>query len=409
MFCTHISLTNFRNYVRLDLDFTSETAIILGDNAQGKSNLLEAIYLLATTKSFRAGSDRELINWNAGGGDLPYARVSARVQRAQSASKLDIVISEEQRRAGSNGSANGTSTSVMAKRFKVNNAAHRALDIIGLVNVVLFTPQDIDLVLGAPAVRRRYLDITISQIDSRYVRSLAHYQRVLAQRNHLLRQIRDRHASIDELEFWNQELVNVGSYLLAKRCEVVSRLGVLGLGTHRDLAGGQELLGVTYRSTVPDIAAEGQTEAPTVGDLATVVDAFRSQLAKQSEREVAYGMSLVGPHRDDLVLQLNGREASVYGSRGQQRTAILAIKLAEAILMHERTGEHPIILLDDVMSELDERRRAHVLEAVRSEQQVFLTATDLASLGPVARRSADVWSVEAGALSRQSSASGALG
>lgn len=366
MHCAQLSLVNFRNYVRLDLDLDSDAVVVVGENAQGKSNLLEALYCLATTKSFRAGSDRELINWDAGGGDLAYARLGARVLRHGGPLRLEVVVAE------------GQSGSAIGKRFKVNGLPKRAFDVIGRVTVVHFAPQDVDLVTGPPSGRRRYLDITIAQVDQRYVRSLAHYGKVLVQRNHLLRRIRDRQARPDQLAFWDAELVNTGAYVVLRRLDTVARLARLAHESHRDLAAQRELLEISYRSTIPASALDPGPDEDA--RLEAVTAAFRDALAAAQPKELTLGASIVGPHRDDLTFLVDGREAGVYGSRGQQRTVALALKVAEGAFIRECTGEWPILLLDDVMSELDEVRRGQVMSTVQPGQQVVMTTTDLASV-----------------------------
>jgi DNA replication and repair protein RecF len=386
--CAQLSLVNFRDYVRLDLDLASEAVVVVGENAQGKSNLLEALYCLATTKSFRAGSDRELINWYAGGGDLAYARLGAQVIRRGGPLKLEVVVGEGARREG-------PSTPPVSKRFKVNGLPKRAFDVIGLVTVVHFAPQDVELVAGPPTSRRRYLDITIAQVDSRYVRSLAHYGKVLLQRNHLLRRIRDRQARADQLGFWDGELVNAGSYVVMRRLETVARLARLGHDAHRDLAAQRELLEIGYRSTVP---ASDLPEGDLDARLEAVAASFREALTAALPREVQVGASIVGPHRDDLTFQVDGRDVGAFGSRGQQRTVALALKVAEGAFIRESTGEWPILLLDDVMSELDEVRRGQVLGSVQPGQQVIMTATELGGIDPAFLARARVLRVQAGAI-----------
>jgi DNA replication and repair protein RecF len=391
MQCAQLSLVNFRNYVRLDLDLASDAIVVVGENAQGKSNLLEALYCLATTKSFRAGTDRELINWQAGGGDLAFARLGARVVRTSGPVRLEVVIGESPRRPD----APTTSTPV-TKRFKVNGLPKRAFDVLGLVTVVHFAPQDVDLVTGPPSTRRRYLDITIAQVDQRYVRALARYGKILLQRNHLLRRIRERHARADQLEFWNEELVNAGAYVVLRRLETVARLAALGHESHRDLAAQRELLEIGYRGTVP--AGELDPAADVDARLQSIVAAFHDGLRSAQEREVVLGTSIVGPHRDDLTFHVDGREVGVYGSRGQQRTVALALKMGEGAFIRECTGEWPILLLDDVMSELDEVRRGQILGTIAPGQQVIVTTTDLEPLDAAFLERARILRVQAGAI-----------
>ena len=382
MHLTHLSLKNFRNYVRLELELSPGVVVIVGNNAQGKSNLLEAIYFLATAKSFRASNDRELINWLAADTDTPFAYLLAKVEKEHANLRIEIAIKEEARKE--NG-ANGATMPAVSKRIRTNNVARRAIDLIGLANVVMFSPQDIDLIQGAPQMRRRYLDVTISQVDPRYCRSLAHYNKVLIQRNHLLRQIREKHARPDQLLFWDQELVSAGAYVILQRLVTVSALNELTFGIHRGLTGSQERFHTVCRLNL-DVAAGANLAETLHGELAratpearigAIAEVFKRKLAQFQPREIAYGMSLLGPHRDDLAFVVDDREVSLYGSRGQQRTVALSLKMAEAEFMRSRTGEEPILLLDDVTSELDAERRSYVLESIKERQQVLVTTSDL--------------------------------
>jgi DNA replication and repair protein RecF len=389
MYCAHLSLISFRNYARLELALSPGITIVVGDNAQGKSNLLEALYLLATTKSFRASADRELINWRASGSELSYARLIADVRRAGGREKVEIVVREEPR-IETTEPANGPTTS---KRLKINDVPRRAIDFLGAVNVVMFAPTDIELVDGSPSVRRRYLDITISQVDPRYVRALSRYNRVLVQRNHLLRQLRERHGRPEHLEPWDQELADAGAYVIQQRAATIELLGDLSRDVFRELTGRLEQMEVAYRPSV-ELPAAGA--APT--ESAGIARAFLRQLQQSRGREIAAGASLSGPHRDDLAFLVDGRPMGTYGSRGQQRTVALALKLAEAQFLRRRAGEEPILLLDDVLSELDESRRGHVLEAIADTQQVIFTSTDLEPYAPDFLARASVLTVCAGTI-----------
>jgi len=390
MFCAHLSLVNFRNYARLELDLSPGVSVVVGDNAQGKSNLLEALYFLATTKSFRATSDRELIHWHSLGTELAYARLVARIVRAPGQLKLEAVIREDGRLNG----GEPAGTPVVSKRLKLNDVPRRALEVVGAVNVVMFSPQDIELVDGPPVARRRYLDVTISQVDSRYIRTLAHYNKVLLQRNHLLRQVRERRAHVDQLFAWDHELIAAGAHLIQQRQATLALLGELAQDVHRHLTGRQEALEIIYRSSV-DLASAEMGPSPS---LEAVQGAFRTRLRAAQAREVMAGVSILGPHRDDLAFLVDGRDMNVFGSRGQQRTVALALKLAEAEFLRQRTAEQPILLLDDVLSELDEPRRRHVLAAIAPQQQVIFTATDLAPFDDEFLERATIYRVQEGAL-----------
>jgi DNA replication and repair protein RecF len=366
-----LSLTQFRNYERLDLDVAPGVTVLWGDNAQGKSNLLEAVYYLATMRSFRARSDRDLIRWNQQSDPLAFTRLAARVERSGESFDLDVVLREEAR-------PDDDDTPSLSKRIKLNDLARRAIDVVGTATAVMFSPQDLHLIDGAPALRRRYLDVTLSQEDRRYCRTLAHYNRVLVQRNHLLRAARERGSKPDEMHFWNRELITAGSYLLARRMATMRRLAGVARDVYATVGGTSEELDVGYKNSVFG-AGDGLSDAGA-DDIAS---AFEARLADVQSKEFVLGVSLVGPHRDDVTLRIAGHDVGEFGSRGQQRLAALALKVAETEHLFTQTGEHPILLLDDVLSELDPRRRDHVLGLIRAEQQVFITSAEPAALGGV--------------------------
>ncbi len=343
-----MSLTNFRNYERLELDLPPHLMVLQGDNAQGKTNLLEAIYLLATTKSHRATVERELINWSTQREGLSVARLLAQVQKRTGSLRVEFALM----------AAYPHPEAHVQKRIKVNGVPRRAIDLVGQVNVVLFSAQDIDLIGSAPSLRRRYLDITNSQVNSRYLCALQRYNKVLLQRNHLLRLIGERRADGSQLDFWDQELLEHGSYLITQRQLMVAELNDLAQPIHHQLTAERERLRMTY--------------LPSVG-----VTDFRDRLRDVRKKEIAQGMSLVGPHRDDLVFLIGDVNMNVYASRGQQRTIALSLKLAEARFLRSKIDDEPIMLLDDVLSELDGARRHHLLGSVASFQQVVITTTDL--------------------------------
>lgn len=360
-----LSLAHFRNYPRLDLDLAPGVTVLVGDNAQGKSNLLEAIFYLATTRSFRAHSDRELMTWGISDDPIAFTRIAARGERHAESFDLEIILREEARRLDGE-----VATPVLAKRIKLNDLVRRAVDVIGVATAVMFSPQDLELVDGAPLLRRRYLDVTISQADRAYCRSLAHYNRVILQRNHLLRLVRDRGAPADQLDFWNRELIGAGAAIVRRRLETIERLGQIAQRLYQALGAGDERLTIGYKST----AAPGLAAAPRSAE--EVAQAFESRLAELQPKEIMLGMTLAGPHRDDLTFQIDGRDLSAFGSRGQQRMAALALKLAESEHLAEQIGERPIVLLDDVLSELDPGRRARVLALIPPGQQVLMTTAD---------------------------------
>ena len=377
----HLSLTNFRNYARLELSFPDRLTVFQGDNAQGKTNLLEAIHLLATGRSPRAGAERELINWLVLEGPLPYARMTGEIGAGADVQRLEVVL-EPVRNGGEEGPT-------IRKQVRINGVPKRGIDLVGRLRVVLFLPEDVSLVAGAPAERRRYLDIALCQIAPSYCRALSEYQKVLAQRNALLRRLRDEGGDPGELAFWDSQMAEHGSVLLHRRAQAIRSLDRLAAERHRGLTGGAERLRLAYlpspdptRATALRLSAEGDRLAYEDLSREQISEWLATQLRATRGRDVAAGSSLIGPHRDDLAFSVEGYDLRVYGSRGQQRTAALALKLAEVQMMREETGDTPLLLLDDVMSELDATRRQAMLDALAEVDQALVTTTDWGDFAP---------------------------
>lgn len=376
MHVTNLNLRNWRNYNELNLELQPGTTLFYGPNAAGKTSLLEALYFLATTKSPRTSADRELIGWDAPAdlGLAPFARLATTVLRrtAGREERITIELLVQRRQDAANNPLPTTQ-----KTIRVNRAPRRALDLVGQLRVVLFTPVDIDLLTGPPAGRRRWLDVMLSQLDGHYVRALAEYQKAVLQRNALLRSWREgRRPRPDEvrrqLQFWDRTLATNGAKILAERKKAIRDLGELGAPIHRDIAGVGQQLRLSYAATV---------DAPD--DVPALEEAFTDALQRMLREELDRGQTLIGPHRDDVVCRLEDIDIGVYGSRGQQRSLTLALKLAEAELMRRRTGDAPVLLLDDILSELDAARRAHLLQFIdRPDQQTLITAADLADFDP---------------------------
>ncbi len=378
---SHLSLHNFRNYVRLDLDLPPGVAVMLGDNAQGKTNLLESIYYLATSRSPHAGADRELVNWLASDEEpLPYARLVGRVARSAHELLIEITLTQQ---------ANDASR--YRKQIRLNGVGKRAMDLLGQLNVVLFLPEDIALVSGSPGGRRRYLDATLCQIEAAYCRALARYNQIVTQRNALLRDLRERGGDQGQLTFWDERLVEHGAHVVARRRRALVALDQLAHTVHGEVTDGTEALHLEYVPSVELGTQQGKEE---------IAASFKDQLLALRHREIPAGMTLVGPHRDDVRFLIDDVDSGVYGSRGQQRTAALALKLAEVELMRQETGEYPILLLDDVLSELDARRRRFLLHHLDDgPQQAIITTTDLHNLPPNFLQRCQLWRVELGRLS----------
>jgi len=266
---------------------------------------------------------------------------------------------------------------------------------VGQLAAVLFTAHDMEMVVGPPSLRRRYLDIAISQVDGAYLRALQRYAKVLLQRNHLLKRLQDGAARREELAFWDEQLVSEGSVIVEARALAASTVGPLAASDHADLSDGREELTLRYQ---PHLGSG--TEGPQAAHLEReeVAAAFARELRRCSEREVRAGATILGPHRDDLLVQLDGVSAAAFASRAQQRTIALALRLAEARFLRQRRGDSPVLLLDDVLSELDGRRRASVLAAVAEYEQVLITATDLDRFSPDFLARAALFRVAAGSV-----------
>ncbi len=400
-----LQLADYRNFPRLDFSLPAGPVVIVGGNAQGKSNLLEAIYLLSTMRSPRADSDGELIRQQAAqiAGVPPLARLVAEVEGRGGPLRLEMVIVA---RSGGPGSPAARPPGVPRanKVVRVNGVARRLADAVGRLNAVLFTAHDMEVIDGPPSLRRRYLDISISQVDRGYLRALQRYAKVVLQRNHLLKRVQEGSARREELAFWSQELVREGSYIVSARALTVASLGPLAAAAHAALTEGQEELALVYQPQLGGAVDGLQAASLSQSELAA---AFTQVIGQWSEREIGAGVSLLGPHRDDLLFDLDGISAATFASRAQQRTIALALRLAEARYLLERRGESPVLLLDDVLSELDSQRRAAVLAAIADYEQVLVTATELDRFLADFLEGATLFQVAGGSLEAMAGASGA--
>jgi len=387
MHLKRLSLTNFRNYARQEMEFAPGPVLLLGQNAQGKTNLLEAVALLATGRSDRADTDADYIAWDVRGDPQPFARVAGVAQRAGGDVSVELIVV---------GRPGAHDRLLASKRFKLNGVAKRASDVIGALTAVLFTTDDMELVKGAPSGRRRYLDVMLSQVDHAYLRALQRYTKVVTQRNALLKRVQEGSSRRDELAYWDEELARDGATLLAGRAAAVATLAEGAAEAHGALSGQRERFALAYLPRFSDAWPAERIAAATAPELSA---ALLDRLQGSHGRDVAAGLTLTGPHRDDLSMTLGGESASAFASRGQQRTAALALRLAEARLLFERTRDRPVLLLDDVLSELDEARRASVLAAIDADQ-VLITSPDPDRFGAAYVASAQLWRIEAGAAAR---------
>ncbi|TMB77969.1 MAG: DNA replication/repair protein RecF [Chloroflexi bacterium] len=352
-----LQLKNHRNYVQLDLAPGPGVNVFIGANGHGKTNLLEAVAMLALSSSPRARRELELVG-PAGSG----SRIQAEIDDGPARREISISLDVEGQRA--------------RRTIEVDGVRRRAIDLPGHFRVVLFWPDDLGLVKAGPELRRRFLNQMLVQVEPGYARALAGLRRVLEQRNSLLKRIASGEGGDDMLHAWNQELVQVGGEIVAARARAVRELEPEAARCHAEIAPGERL----------EIHYEGPPE--------NLAEAVNNSLAEDLKR----GSTSVGPHRDDVPVLLDGQEARSYASQGQQRTAVVSLKLAEAALIENRTGERPLLLLDDVLSELDGERRAALLKEVAGGGQVIITSVEAGPFPPELMAGAMVWTVIEGKI-----------
>jgi len=369
---SRLELHQFRSYERLELDVDAAGLRVHGANASGKTTLLEAIMMLASTKSPRTGTERELIRWASGEdyGVAPYARIVGRVERADGTVEVEIALAVQDDRP-----------TAVRKSIKINGRPARASDAVGRINAVLFSPEDVALLTGSPSERRRFVDIALAQTSGAYLQALSRYQRVTEQRNGLLKTLQRDGASPQaphvaaQLGFWDEQFLALASLIMAHRVIALGAWGDHAAEKFRVLTGAAEFR-LAYQ---PSLA--GDWQGTPDGSIEVVQSrihrALQETVSMRRVEEVRRGVTVVGPHRDDIGCFVGETDLGVYGSRGQQRMAVVALKLAECALMAERAGEPPLLLLDDVLSELDARHRGLMeqeLEGIGA--QLFVTGTD---------------------------------
>ena len=345
MFVEQLQLRDFRNYDALTLALDAGINIFLGANAQGKTNIIEAVYFASLGHSHRTRTAQELIRWQQ-----PSGSIQLQFQRAGVSQALAFQFVRGKRR-----------------RILLNGEPVRPKELVGHFNTVLFAPEDLYLIKGAPGERRRFLDGEISQASPAYYHELAQYNHLLQQRNTLLRKIRDHQAGASMLDLWDPQLIASGVKIIRKRQAAVQKFNMLANLMQRRISGNVENLQVGY-------VIHGWPVGTSTNELESW---YNKELAKKRELDILRGTTSRGPHRDDLALTVNGIDLRTYGSQGQQRTGVLALKLAELEFLRSETGEYPVLLLDDVMSELDADRRQRLLAFIcREHIQTLITATD---------------------------------
>ncbi|WP_040928957.1 DNA replication/repair protein RecF [Nosocomiicoccus massiliensis] len=360
-----IHLDNFRNYESLSLDFHDKLNVFIGKNAQGKTNLLESIYCLATTKSHRTTRDKEMIRMNQ-----DEALISGYVENRFSEIPISLLLSKS------------------GKRAKINHIELAKLSqYVGALNCVLFAPEDLEIVKGAPEVRRNFIDVECGQISKIYLQSLSDYKRVLKQKNLYLK---ERHVDKMMVEIFNEQLVEAALEIINKREAFVEALNEYAKQIHSDISNNKENLTVEYRPNIKCLELKKEER------LQFLKETYESVIDNEIERR----QCLIGPHRDDLKFYINDMDVQTYGSQGQQRSTALSLKLAELDVIANEIGEYPILLLDDVLSELDEHRQAHLLTSIRNRVQTFVTTTSISDINHQIMDEMNLYTIEEGTVKK---------
>jgi DNA replication and repair protein RecF len=406
MLLTHLSLTDFRNFARLDVDVPGGPVLLVGGNAQGKTSLLEAIYFLATFISFHATNDRQLVNFIAGREPLAVARIVADFRRTDSSGdrglpgkhRLEVRLIQEANPY--NGSP------ALRKEILLDGVKRKMGEVVGAFNAVLFLPHMLRIIEGAPEERRRYLNLAMGQVFPNYALHLSEYGRTINQRNALLKQLNDRGGDPGQLTYWDEKLVELGAQIIQARIRAIKELELLAARVHGELTRSQEVLRFEYLPSYDPLPQRpGQYALPIDApmdrsgiSLEKIRSGYLDQLCRVRSEEIARGVTTIGPHRDEIRFRNNGIDLGTYGSRGQGRTAVLSLKFAEVAWMKEHTGEWPVLLLDEVLAELDPVRRLDLLSRLLEVEQALLTTTDLDLFTGKFVEKTKIWQIQAGRL-----------
>lgn len=338
MIIESVELKNFRNYEYLNMNFHDKINIIYGDNAQGKTNILESLYVCATSKSHRCSKDREIIKF-----ENDESHIKLIVKKADLSYRIDMHLKKNK-----------------SKGIAVNGIPiRRAVELFGIINIVFFSPEDLNIIKDGPSERRRFIDMELSQLDKIYLNDLVNYNKIVNQRNKLLKDISlcYRKEYLDTLDIWDMHLVNYGRKIMKRRMEFINQLNTIINDIHCKLSGNREKLELIYEPGIE-------------------MDNFENIISNTRERDIKYKCTGQGPHKDDIIFNINGRDVRKYGSQGQQRTAALSLKLAEIELVKKLIKDTPVLLLDDVLSELDSNRQNFLLDSI-GDIQTIITCTGL--------------------------------
>lgn len=403
MYLNHLSLTNYRNFTRFDMDVPRGNILLVGANAQGKTSLLEAIYFLAVFTAFHADSDRQVINFLAGQEPLAVARIVADYVRDQQRHRLEVRIIQE----GQSGN-----TPRLRKEILLDGNRKKMSEVFRQLNAVLFLPQMLRVIEGPPDERRRYLDFALAQVHPDYAAYLSLYSQTLTRRNALLKQLAERQGDPVQLDYWDQQLSQAGAQIIRARIGAVRDLERIAAGIHLELTRSTEVFRLDYQPAYDPLprpnnqfALPLDTPVDRSGlSYETIYQGFQEALRTRRGEEIQRGVTTIGPHRDELRFLVNGIDLGHFGSRGQIRTSMLSIKLAEVQWMKERTGFWPVLLLDEVLAELDATRRSDLLARLTGAEQVLLTTTDLDLFDEAFVQRSAVWQIRSGRLASSAAA-----
>ena len=370
MFIKQLHLKNFRNYEQLEVQFENKVNVILGENAQGKTNVMESIYVLALAKSHRTTNDKDLIRW-----DTEYAKIEGRIQKNHGSLPMELIVSKK------------------GKKAKYNHIEQKKLSqYVGNMNVVMFAPEDLNLVKGSPQIRRRFIDMEIGQISPVYLHEVGQLNKILKQRNHYLKQMQIKKQTDETmLDILTEQFIQSATKIVRKRFEFLHLLQNRATPIHEGISRELEKLKIRYKPSV---------EVSEEQDLTKMINIYENKYNQVKQREIDRGVTLFGPQRDDLLFFVNDRDVQTFGSQGQQRTTALSIKLAEIELIHDEIGEYPILLLDDVLSELDHFRQSHLLNTIQGKVQTFVTTTSVEGIDHQTLKEASTFFVQDGNLKK---------
>jgi DNA replication and repair protein RecF len=397
MYLTHLSLTNFRLFSRLDMDVPRRVLLLQGENAQGKTSLLEAIYFLATFTSFHAQSDRQLVNFLATREALAVTRMVGTYQRGEKIHKLEVRLIQD---------SNGNGGARLRKETLLDGVKTPPNQLVGHFSAVIFLPQMTRIIEEGPDERRRYLNLAVAQGDPFFTQTLSEFNNAISQRNALLKMLSERGGDQSQMEYWDELITNLGARIIQARVAAIREIDQIAVRIHDKLTGSKEVLRLIYQPSFDplpkpngQIALPIQTPINRDGfSLDQIQKGYLAQLKSIRADEIMRGVTTIGPHRDELRIQSNGIDLTDFGSRGQIRTALLSLKLAEVEWLKQKTTQWPVLLLDEIMAELDLQRRKFLMDYLQDAEQTIMTTTDLHLFTTSFTESCEKWTINSGSV-----------